>query len=48
MFTGATYKKGHDAKAKLHNLKEGDYAYLNNQLFLGKTKNLLNDGLGHI
>jgi hypothetical protein len=32
------YKTDHDIKAKPHNLMEGDYAYLDNQLFLGKNK----------
>jgi hypothetical protein len=37
---GASYKEAHDKKASEHNLKEGDYAYLDNQLFLGKNKKL--------
>jgi hypothetical protein len=37
---GNTYKEAHDKKASQHNLKDGDYAYLDNQLFLGKNKKL--------
>jgi hypothetical protein len=35
---GDSYKEAHEKKASSHNLKEGDYAYLDNQLFLGKKK----------
>ena len=38
MQAGDSYKKTHDAKASTHGLKEGDMAYLDNQLFLGKNK----------
>jgi hypothetical protein len=48
MQAGYTNKNNHDAKASLQNLKEGEYTYLDNQLFLGKTKNLLIDRLDHI
>jgi hypothetical protein len=34
---GDSYKKNHDAKAKSHDLVEGDYAYLDNHLFFGKN-----------
>jgi hypothetical protein len=37
---GNTYKEAHDKKASQHNLKEGNYAYLDNQLLLGKNKKL--------
>jgi hypothetical protein len=43
---GDTYKDAHDKKASLHNLKEGDYAYLDNQLFLGKNKKLAQRWIG--
>jgi hypothetical protein len=36
-----SYKEAHDKKATHHNLKQGDYAYLDNQLLLGKNKKLL-------
>jgi hypothetical protein len=35
---GDLHKKVLDKKAKLHVLKEGDIAYLHNQLFLGENK----------
>jgi hypothetical protein len=42
------YKTDVDIKAKAHNLMEGDWAYLDNQLFFGnKIKNKLKDGLVH-
>ncbi len=44
MVAGDSYKRDHDAANNLHDFKEGDYAYLDNQLFLGKNKILLNDG----
>jgi hypothetical protein len=37
---GDSYKATHDKKASEHNLQEGDYAYRDNQLFLGKNKKL--------
>jgi hypothetical protein len=40
------YKSDHDIKAKPHNLMEGDYVFLDNQLFLGKKK-LRNQGFNH-
>jgi hypothetical protein len=49
MVAGESYKKGHDAKANHYTLNEGDYAYLDNKLYLGKSKKkLLNDGSCHI
>jgi hypothetical protein len=45
---GTTYKEAHDKKASQHKLAEGDYAYLDNQLFLGKIKKCHNYGLGPI
>jgi hypothetical protein len=36
MQAGDGYTNTHDTKAKFHDLIEGDYAYLHNQLFLGK------------
>ena len=38
MQAGDKYKAAHDVKATQHGLKEGDFAYLDNQLFLGKNK----------
>jgi hypothetical protein len=43
---GDTFKEAHDRKASQHNLKEGDYAYLDNQLFLGKNKKLAQRWIG--
>ena len=43
---GDSYKEAHDKKASQHNLKEGDYAYLDNQLFLGKNKKLSQRWIG--
>ena len=43
---GNTYKEAHDKKASQHNLKEGDYAYLDNQLFPGKNKKLAQRWIG--
>ena len=43
---GDSYKEAHDKKASEHNLKEGDYAYLDNQLFLGKNKKLSQRWIG--
>ena len=37
MQAGDDYKKRQDAKAKSQDLVEGDYAYLDNQLFLSKS-----------
>jgi hypothetical protein len=45
---GDSYKEAHDKKATNHNLKEGDYAYLDNQLFLGKKRNYHNNGSDRI
>ncbi len=42
---GDSFKEAHDKKASQHNLKEGDYAYLDNQLLLGKIKSCHSDGL---
>jgi hypothetical protein len=41
-----TYKEAHDRKASQHDLKEGDYACLDNQLFLGKNKKLAQRWIG--
>jgi hypothetical protein len=38
MVAGDSHKKGHDAKANHHTLNQGDYTYLDKQLFLGKNK----------
>ena len=46
MQAGDSYKKVHDAKASTHSLKEGDMAYLDNQLFLGKNKNFSQRWIG--
>jgi hypothetical protein len=35
---GDIYKSAHIVKASVHDLREGDYAYLGHQLFLGKIK----------
>jgi hypothetical protein len=43
---GDKYKEDHDKKASRHNLNEGDYAYLDNQLFLGKNKKLAQPWIG--
>jgi hypothetical protein len=43
---GDTYKDAHDKKASEHSLQEGDYAYLDNQLFLGKNKKLSQRWIG--
>jgi hypothetical protein len=43
---GNSYKEAHDKKASGHNLQEGDYAYLDNQLFLGKNKKLAQRWIG--
>jgi hypothetical protein len=43
---GNTYKEAHDKKASQHYLNEGDYAYLDNQLFLGKNKKLARRWIG--
>jgi hypothetical protein len=43
---GDSYKEAHDKKASEHNFKEGDYAYLDNQLFLGKNKKLSQRWIG--
>jgi hypothetical protein len=46
-FEAATaYKDYHDQKASKHNLVEGDYAYIDNQLFLGKNKKLSQRWIG--
>ncbi len=41
-----SYKKNYDTKAKSHDLVEGDYAYLDNQLFFGKNKKLAQPWIG--
>jgi hypothetical protein len=43
---GTSYKEAHDKKASLHKLNEGDYAYIDNQLFLGKSKKLSQRWIG--
>ncbi len=43
---GDKYKEVHDRKASSHDLKEGDYAYLDNQLFLNKNKKLSQRWIG--
>jgi transcription-repair coupling factor (superfamily II helicase) len=43
---GDSYKAAHDKKASEHNLQEGDYAYIDNQLFLGKNKKLSQRWIG--
>jgi hypothetical protein len=43
---GDWYKEAHDKKASEHNLLEGDYAYLDNQLFWGKNKKLSQRWIG--
>jgi hypothetical protein len=43
---GDKYKEDHDKKASKHNLNQGDYAYLDNQLFLGKNKKLAQQWIG--
>ncbi len=43
---GDAYKETHDKNASEHNLKEGDFAYLDNQLFLGKNKKLSQRWIG--
>ncbi len=43
---GDSYKAAHDKKVSEHNLQEGDYAYLDNQLFLGKNKKLSQRWIG--
>jgi hypothetical protein len=43
---GNKYKEDHDKKASRHNLTEGDYACLDNQLFLGKNKKLAQRWIG--
>ena len=43
---GDSYKATHDKKASQHNLQEGDYAYIDNQLFLGKNKKLSQRWIG--
>jgi hypothetical protein len=40
MQEGDDYKKDHNSKAKLHDLEEGDYAYLDNQLFFGEKQKI--------
>jgi hypothetical protein len=34
---GTAFKEAHNRKASQHKLAEGDYAYIDNQLFLGKN-----------
>jgi hypothetical protein len=41
-----SYKEAHDKKASAHNLKEGDYVYLDNHLFLGKNKKISQRWIG--
>jgi hypothetical protein len=43
---GDTYKEAHDKKASQHGLKEGNNAFLDNQLFLGKNKKLSQRWIG--
>jgi hypothetical protein len=43
---GDMYKEAHDRKASQHGLKEGDYSFLDNQLFLGKNKKLSQRWIG--
>ncbi len=43
---GDSYKEAHDKKSSAHNLLEGDFAYLDNQLFLGKNKKLSQRWIG--
>ena len=40
------YKAAHDVKATQHGLQEGDFAYLDNQLFLGKNKKFAQRWIG--
>ena len=46
MEAGDKYKAAHDVKATQHSLKEGDFAYLDNQLFLGKNKKFAQRWIG--
>jgi hypothetical protein len=41
-----SYKNNHHKKAKLHDLVEGNYALLDNQLFLGKNKKIAQRWIG--
>jgi predicted ABC-class ATPase len=43
---GDSYKKTHDKKASLHDSKEEDYAYFDNQIFLGKNEKLSQRWIG--
>ena len=46
MRSGDNYKEAHDAKASTKGLKEGDFEYLDNQLFLGKNKKFVQRWIG--
>jgi hypothetical protein len=42
---GNIHKAAQDVKVKKHDLKEGDFTYLENQLFLRKKEKMYKDGL---
>jgi hypothetical protein len=46
MVAGDSYKRDLDAMHNLHYFKEGDYAYPDNQLFLGKNKKFARRWIG--